>query len=287
MGELLGDLLGNLLFLVVVVVLILAWISTSPDRRARRRRTWAVPPPPSRLPRQEAPRQDVAWWTEPKGRSVSGTARPTPRAAIQSPYRPAMPPAPPPKFDLLLNEPGQALTRRAKAETGSALGESSWHRGAEGEEITADYLEFLRREGWYVMHSIELHGGGDIDHLAIGPSGIFVINSKHYAGARVHAQTDGVFINGARQNDFLERARSDASIASDVISEWTGSNAEVTPVLAFVKPGAVTGTDRVGDVLVAESKHLVRALKIERERLLPREVRNLGEMVRDSRVWSD
>jgi hypothetical protein len=59
----------------------------------------------------------------------------------------------------------------------------AWQRGATGERRTARLLDPLERQGWAVLHDLALPGSrANIDHLVIGPGGVFVIDSKHYRG---------------------------------------------------------------------------------------------------------
>jgi len=60
---------------------------------------------------------------------------------------------------------------------------SAWRRGAAGERRTARLLDPLERQGWAVLHDLAVPGSRAIlDHLAIGPGGVFVIDSKQYRG---------------------------------------------------------------------------------------------------------
>jgi hypothetical protein len=59
----------------------------------------------------------------------------------------------------------------------------AWRRGAAGERRTARLLGPLDREGWAILHDLALPGSrANLDHLAIGPGGVFVIDSKQYRG---------------------------------------------------------------------------------------------------------
>jgi hypothetical protein len=59
----------------------------------------------------------------------------------------------------------------------------AWRRGAAGERRTARVLAVLERHGWVVLHDLAVPGSqANIDHLAIGPGGVFVIDSKQYRG---------------------------------------------------------------------------------------------------------
>jgi hypothetical protein len=56
-----------------------------------------------------------------------------------------------------------------------------WRQGAEGEQATARALRGLANRGWTVVHDVD-PGRGNIDHIAIGPPGIFLVDSKDLHG---------------------------------------------------------------------------------------------------------
>jgi hypothetical protein len=59
----------------------------------------------------------------------------------------------------------------------------AWRRGAAGERRTARLLGPLERQGWAVLHDLAVPGSrANIDHLVIGPGGVFAIDSKQYRG---------------------------------------------------------------------------------------------------------
>ncbi|MDQ6617465.1 MAG: NERD domain-containing protein, partial [Actinomycetota bacterium] len=62
-----------------------------------------------------------------------------------------------------------------------------WHRGAEGEVATAQLLARLPRR-FVVLHDRrQLGARGNLDHVVIGPSGVWVVDSKtRRARLRIH-----------------------------------------------------------------------------------------------------
>ena len=59
----------------------------------------------------------------------------------------------------------------------------AWARGAVGEEKVARRLDALIEHGAKVLHDRRIPGSrANIDHLVIGPAGVFVIDAKRYAG---------------------------------------------------------------------------------------------------------
>jgi Nuclease-related domain len=69
---------------------------------------------------------------------------------------------------------------------------TAWRRGAAGERRTARLLDRLTRDGYVVFHDLAIPGSpANVDHLVIGPSGVFVIDSKQWSGS-VHQGADGL-----------------------------------------------------------------------------------------------
>jgi Nuclease-related domain len=59
----------------------------------------------------------------------------------------------------------------------------AWRRGAAGERRTARLLGPLERHGWVILHDLAVPGSrANLNHLVIGPGGVFVIDSKQCHG---------------------------------------------------------------------------------------------------------
>jgi hypothetical protein len=68
----------------------------------------------------------------------------------------------------------------------------TWQRGATGERHTARLLDRLTRDGFVVFHDLAVPGSdANVDHLVIGPTGLFVIDSKQWTGS-VYQSGDGL-----------------------------------------------------------------------------------------------
>ena len=86
--------------------------------------------------------------------------------------------------------PAGASPRRAGSHSGQVSAavpaQPRRHRlatGAAGERRTARLLGPLERHGWTILHDLAVPGSrANIDHLVIGPGGVFVIDSKQYRG---------------------------------------------------------------------------------------------------------
>ncbi len=67
-------------------------------------------------------------------------------------------------------------------------------RGATGEEQVGGLLDGLEGRGWHAIHDANL-GNGNVDHILIGPAGVFTVETKSHPGpvrvARIHGATIG------------------------------------------------------------------------------------------------
>jgi hypothetical protein len=68
----------------------------------------------------------------------------------------------------------------------------AWQRGAKGERHTARLLDRLGRDGYVSFHDLAMpNSPANLDHVVVGPSGVFVIDSKQWIG-QVHQSSDGL-----------------------------------------------------------------------------------------------
>ena len=64
-----------------------------------------------------------------------------------------------------------------------------WQRGLEGERRTGKLLRDLERDGWVIRHDLAAEHG-NVDHVAVGPAGVFLLDTKNWTG-RLCIETDG------------------------------------------------------------------------------------------------
>jgi hypothetical protein len=70
-------------------------------------------------------------------------------------------------------------------------------RGATGEEQVGGLLEGLESDGWSVIHDASF-GHGDVDHILIGPPGVFTVETKSHPGPIAVRQIHGATLEQAR-----------------------------------------------------------------------------------------
>lgn len=84
--------------------------------------------------------------------------------------------------DLAGRSAEQQAARHRRRNPGSVFARA-YERGAAGERATAAVLNPLSGDGWWVLHDLAVPGSdANIDHIVVGPTGIFVVDSKHWSG---------------------------------------------------------------------------------------------------------
>ncbi|NJC21433.1 hypothetical protein BJ994_000509 [Arthrobacter pigmenti] len=60
----------------------------------------------------------------------------------------------------------------------------AWEAGALGEALVAERLRELEDDGWFFLHDVHWPGRpkANLDHIAIGPGGVVVIDAKNWTG---------------------------------------------------------------------------------------------------------
>lgn len=134
----------------------------------------------------------------------------------------------------------------------------SWYRGALGEIAVGALLRELGPE-WFVRHSVPIGTGTkDVDHLVIGPGGVFAINTKHHAGAGVWVGDRLMRVNGANK-PYLSAAHRDGADIGRRLAAKTGFPVPVTPVIALVGAASLTDARSPQDrsIAVVDARSLV------------------------------
>lgn len=125
--------------------------------------------------------------------------------------------------------------RRAKVFGVSPLHRDAvaWYAGATGELRVAALLGELPPP-WTVLHSLPVgNNEADIDHLVVGPPGVFTINTKHHAGKRVWVGGRTVMVSGQRQ-PYVGKAEAEGRQVRRLLSRRCLVPAPVRPVIAVV-----------------------------------------------------
>jgi hypothetical protein len=95
-------------------------------------------------------------------------------------------------------------------------------------------LNRLTRHGWRVLHSLPLADKVDVDHLLIGPGGVFSINTKHHHKRAVWVGDDSVKVDHGKPAPYARNSRAEAKRVARVLEHYCGFPVPVEPVLVFV-----------------------------------------------------
>jgi Nuclease-related domain len=154
----------------------------------------------------------------------------------------------------------------------------AWRRGAAGERRTARQLRQLERRGWAVLHDLAVPGSrANLDHLVIGPGGVFVIDSKQYRG-RLQLDPSGRLWHGRFPLAPALRAVSfEADQAAQIL---TDPDVVVVPVMAIHGTRVPWGKVVMDGVPVVPARRLPSMLRELSAVLGPERVAALADQAR-------
>ncbi|WP_285117235.1 nuclease-related domain-containing protein [Leifsonia sp. fls2-241-R2A-40a] len=133
-----------------------------------------------------------------------------------------------------------------------------WFSGALGEREVGAALDRLPA-GWSAFHAVPVGSGeADVDHLVVGPGGVFVINTKHHRGGSVTVYQRAVLVNGAKQ-PYLRNSDFEASRVRGLLLR-AGIEARVQPVIAVVGAKEVRFRQQPSRATLLRAESLVRWL---------------------------
>jgi Nuclease-related domain len=156
----------------------------------------------------------------------------------------------------------------------------AWRLGAKGERRTARILARLRRDGFVAFHDLAVPGSpANVDHLVIGPTGVFVIDSKLYRGT-VRVGFDGRLWYGGRSLDrVLGTLWWEAQQVADALA--VGPEIRVHPVLCMHETRLPWLEElTIDSIPVIAGSALYLALRVPRQPLTPAQVASLCGQVR-------
>jgi hypothetical protein len=126
----------------------------------------------------------------------------------------------------------EPLRSRLTRFLGFVVDEPASRNRANGERASGWWLGRLPT-GWQVFNDVPVgEAGTSVDHLVIGPGGVFTIKTKILSG-KIWLGPQSVLHN-RRRTDFLPRASAEAQQASEFLSAAVGRPVEVRGALAIL-----------------------------------------------------
>jgi hypothetical protein len=111
-------------------------------------------------------------------------------------------------------------------------------QGRDGERVVGQYLERLREKGYQVFHDV-IGEGFNVDHVLIGPAGIFTVETKTFskpaAGeAKIMFDGEALKVGGFMPDrDAIVQAKAQAGWLRQIITESTGKKMRTHPIVVF------------------------------------------------------
>ena len=160
----------------------------------------------------------------------------------------------------------------------------SWYAGATGERAVASRLTALP-VGWTVLHSLPVgRNGADIDHLVVGPGGVFTVNTKHHVDASVWVAGRTVLVNGSSR-PIVQKAEAEGRRVDRIVAGVVADPPAVRPIIAVVGAKRMRVRHSPKLVTVIRAEHLRRFLRSQPARLTPAEVGALVARFEDPATW--
>ena len=201
---------------------------------------------------------------------VAGILNGTLRAHTTTPIKPPLPP--PTAHGLGILFAVIAGTSMARALWGRRQSTYSWASGAKGERTVAVRLAQLSSKGVLSIHDRRIPGSkANVDHIAVGPSGIYVIDTKVVSG-KISARAIGpiwnrgpvkLFVGGRDKTKDIEGMGRQVSAVKNALNDlpWA-TGVTVTPMLALVgaNVGILENPRQVQGVWVCWPKAMARTV---------------------------
>ena len=153
----------------------------------------------------------------------------------------------------------------------------AWQRGAAGELRVACLLEPLVQQGWGVNHDLRVPGSkANIDHVVVGPPGIFAVDTKNYRG-RLRLSRDGLLWHG---RTFLAPTLSATRWEADKLQARIGApDIAVVPIVAVLGATVPDGQVTAHDVTVIPARRLPGLLRSLPPTLTPERAREVAAQI--------
>lgn len=167
----------------------------------------------------------------------------------------------------------RSVIGHARAARRAPMQETAFRRGEQGELAVARHLERRTRgSSTVLLHDRGMPGGhGNIDHLAVTSTGVFVIDAKRYRGKVAVGrgfQAERLFVNGKPRTDVVDGLDRQVEVVRAALRDLGRHDVAVQGVLCFVRRNFAPG----------EGKQTVRGHLLLRRRPLARRLRAHGPL---------
>jgi len=147
-------------------------------------------------------------------------------------------------------------------------------------------LERLSEEGWQVVHAVPLGRQGNVvEHLLIGPGGIFTVTEHAHPGEVVRVNGRTIEVSG-QPVPYLRDARLEAGRVQRLLREAVGSQLSVRAVLVLQGVIDLAAETTSEDPLVVARHDVPRVFRYFPERLEPARIDAIAAIARQRTTWA-
>ena len=156
---------------------------------------------------------------------------------------------------------------------------TAWQTGAQGELRTGRLLEPLEGEGFRILHDRRIPGSrANIDHVVIGPPGIYVVETKSLGGS-LQIRDNDVFVAGRRRTKMIDEVKREAvAVQTALAAELAANGWTVSPIICVHRADLPMFRSEVAGVRIVSGKDFVKRLREADYLLAPADVERLAAL---------
>lgn len=159
-----------------------------------------------------------------------------------------------------------------------------WFAGALGEIAVGRILAQLGPE-YTVLHAVPVGAGSaDIDHLVIGPPGVFTLNTKHHSERDVWVGRRSLRVNGTKA-PHVRHSVHEGERATKILSHVAGRPVGVTAMIVLVGASKLNVKEKHETVEILASQTLLRWFKHRPVTLSPDDLATLTAHAQRPELW--
>lgn len=137
---------------------------------------------------------------------------------------------------------------------------------------------------WNLLHAVPQGRHADIDHLLIGPPGVFSLGIRDFPGHQVTV-AEGALRVGGSSYPFLRDAEYEVGRVERALGLLHGSPVHATGVLVIVGPRSIDVVERPRDVRIVGSAELVAFLQALPDVLAAGDIARLAALAARPDTW--
>ncbi len=147
---------------------------------------------------------------------------------------------------------------------------AAFEAGAAGEEAVAAAIAPLSAEGWNLLHDRTMPGGGNIDHIVVGPGSVIVLDAKAWNG-ELTVRNGRLYNGGWSQAKALQKLEAQRAAVEAALGDTVAHGDPIDAALVITTQPDF-GPEVVDGALVLGIDHLLDGIRSSRTSYSPLQV---------------